>query len=264
MKKIYLCVCLFVVASFSLSSQNMIDKKGKQGVWIKYYDNGNLMYEGTFKNDVPMGEFKRYHENGKVKSKQFFSPTTTEVPTELYRKDAKLFASGVFDGKKKKGEWLYYSSKGYLVLTETYNEAGNRDGISYLYDENKRIFQSVEWKNGNIHGKLKQFFPNEKLQSEITYVNGLKHGPFRAFFDNEQIESAGMFVDGKKEGFWVFNKSDGTLDFSIEYKKGIPVNQKELLEQQQEELLENDENAGKIKDPADYVKNPEEYIYNIR
>ncbi|GAH37310.1 unnamed protein product, partial [marine sediment metagenome] len=38
---------------------NQVDKNGlKQGYWKKYYDNGNIKYEGYFKNDKPTGELK--------------------------------------------------------------------------------------------------------------------------------------------------------------------------------------------------------------
>ena len=38
---------------------NRTDRDGKkQGHWIKKYPNGHVMYDGYFKNDKPIGEFK--------------------------------------------------------------------------------------------------------------------------------------------------------------------------------------------------------------
>ena len=42
---------------------NYMDANGKrQGHWIQKYDNGNIQFEGYFKNNVPVGQFKKYHQ----------------------------------------------------------------------------------------------------------------------------------------------------------------------------------------------------------
>ena len=48
---------------------NVTDEDGlKQGKWTKVYPNGTMAYEVYFENDKPVGEYKRYHENGKLSS----------------------------------------------------------------------------------------------------------------------------------------------------------------------------------------------------
>ena len=46
--------------------KNYTDINGlKQGYWQKKYYNGNIKYEVYFKNNKPIGEFKRFYESGK-------------------------------------------------------------------------------------------------------------------------------------------------------------------------------------------------------
>lgn len=53
---------------------NQMDAKGeKQGYWIKKYPDGQILYEGSFRNNKPVGEFKRYYEDGSLKSVLMYS-----------------------------------------------------------------------------------------------------------------------------------------------------------------------------------------------
>ena len=48
-----------------LEAYNITDEDGmKQGYWEKRYENGNIQYSGFFKNDRPIGIFKRFDIDG--------------------------------------------------------------------------------------------------------------------------------------------------------------------------------------------------------
>ena len=77
-KKIILILSL-AAASLLVTGQsevniNKTDQQGrKQGEWIKKYPDGNIQYEGTFRDDHPIGEFKRYSEDKKLQSVMVYS-----------------------------------------------------------------------------------------------------------------------------------------------------------------------------------------------
>ncbi|MEZ4997566.1 MAG: hypothetical protein R2758_08925 [Bacteroidales bacterium] len=56
----------------------------KQGPWMKKYPNGNLMYEGKFKNDKPVGLFKRYTEEGVLLSELTYADGIEEAERQQY------------------------------------------------------------------------------------------------------------------------------------------------------------------------------------
>mgnify|MGYP003309605133 CR=1 FL=1 len=71
MKGKYIFVLVGCLFATSLWSINEVDKKGrKQGEWIKKYDNGVVIYKGEFKDDMPIGEFRRFYETGTLHSVQ--------------------------------------------------------------------------------------------------------------------------------------------------------------------------------------------------
>ena len=66
---LFLLLCIFPLCAIGQSGEdiNITDQTGKkQGLWIKKYPNGNIQYEGIFKNDHPVGEFKRYSEDKRL------------------------------------------------------------------------------------------------------------------------------------------------------------------------------------------------------
>jgi len=63
MKTRLIFILPLLLLSTTVMSQNVTDAGGKkQGPWVKKYPNGNIMYQGTFRDDKPVGLFKRYTE----------------------------------------------------------------------------------------------------------------------------------------------------------------------------------------------------------
>jgi antitoxin component YwqK of YwqJK toxin-antitoxin module len=62
-------IAISIIASGQIGTEiNKTDQQGrKQGRWIKKYPNENVMYDGFFKDDHPVGEFRRYYENNTIK-----------------------------------------------------------------------------------------------------------------------------------------------------------------------------------------------------
>ena len=60
MRKQLIILLSLLLMSGNAMTQNLTDAAGKkQGQWVKNYPNGKIMYEGTFKDDKPVGLFKR-------------------------------------------------------------------------------------------------------------------------------------------------------------------------------------------------------------
>jgi antitoxin component YwqK of YwqJK toxin-antitoxin module len=55
----------------------------------KYYDNGNLYYEYISKDGV-VGDFKKYHDNGKLKEQRTYVKGKLEGKVITYHRNGKL------------------------------------------------------------------------------------------------------------------------------------------------------------------------------
>ena len=69
------CFYIFFLIPFLSISQsiNYVDNFGmKQGMWQKKYNNGNVRYEGFFKDNKETGLFRYFYEDGSLKLEKIF------------------------------------------------------------------------------------------------------------------------------------------------------------------------------------------------
>jgi len=105
MKRILAFLVLLIFSGLAIGqtdgAKNQLDSKNrKQGYWCKYYPNGKKAYEGWFKDDKPVGEFKRYHQNGELKVIMVYSESPPYVITTFFNEDGKKIVSGFYKNKR--------------------------------------------------------------------------------------------------------------------------------------------------------------------
>ena len=112
---------LLLIPSISFSQQNdtinKTDKNGrKQGHWIKKYPDGHIQYNGYFKDNQPIGTFKRFFENDTIHSVLIFSDDGKEAMASLYHTNGFIASSGKFVNQLKEGKWKFFSANNKDIL----------------------------------------------------------------------------------------------------------------------------------------------------
>ena len=250
MKKIILItISTLLLSNLNSFAQNKSDNKGKQGAWTKTYPDGVLMYEGSFKDDKPVGLFKHYYESGKLKTEQHYLPgDVSEV--KMYEIDGKTIAvTGKYKGKKKEGEWKYYLENR-LVLTENFKD-GKKEGISGVYSKTGTVLEEIPYKEDKITGIRKYFLEDGKPYSEISFKDDLEDGSYKLFEGNEKPVAEGRYIAGKREGDWNFYDENGKIIETLKYKDGVLLNDKELKKEYGKTFDEREKNKGKYREPSE-------------
>ncbi|WP_372755121.1 toxin-antitoxin system YwqK family antitoxin [Labilibaculum sp.] len=245
-------------------TKNQSDQLGrKQGLWEKSYPNGTLIYSGTFKDDYPIGEMKRFHSNGILKAKLFFTNKGTRAKTELYNESLQLVAKGNFIQSKKDSVWLYFDKNKRIRASETFNK-GVKTGKSVYYFTDGSPAETIYFANNERNGSWKRFFKNGNAYFEANYQNGKLEGPAQSYFSNGNIEFSGHYRNNLRDGKWEFYSNTGTLLYSAEYKNGIASNQDEIDKIQQNTLKEMEKQNGNLVDPEKFVDDPDSYLRSQR
>lgn len=215
---------LSLTLSFAQNSPNHTDANGKkQGAWKKYDSKGNLLYEGTFKDDVPVGIFKYYHTNGKLKSTTHFRQGVHKVYTTLYHENGNKAAEGIFIDQEKDSIWNYYSDSQRLINTESYQK-GKRDGVWRTYSaQTGLLLEEESYSNGVLHGIKKSFFTNGNLSTQIAYINGKMNGDAESYYPNQILASKGKYHQNSRQGEWNFYDKEGKIRKSTEYNHSREV-----------------------------------------
>lgn len=251
MKNIGLLIVFFLVhaISFSQETLNKTDSKGmKQGKWVSKYPSGTLKYEGKFDRNKPVGEWKRYHENGQVKALMSYRLKSDKVFALLFDEEGILYAKGVFDGTLRDSTWNFY--KGDLVVrTENYH-MGKKEGKATMYDKDGKVISVKEWKNDLPDGISLEYYPSGKKRSEVSFVEGKRNGK-ALFYDENGLKSMeGSYLDDLSDGDWNLYGNDGKLMYQIKYAKGDIINKGELDSLQIKASKQIDKARGKIPEPA--------------
>ncbi|MBR4391015.1 MAG: toxin-antitoxin system YwqK family antitoxin [Bacteroidales bacterium] len=210
-QKLLLFVC-FLLFSNLLSAQDMnrTDAKGRrQGPWVDFYANGQKRYEGQFKNDQCVGEFRYYDEQGKLKATNSFDKGGTRALNKSFNNGV-LVATGYYIDKKKEGEWRYYSKdNGKLILVEE-NKDGKVNGNSTVYNpQTGKVAEEAVYVDGRRNGPSKQYYDSGVLMMECQYKDHLLDGPAKTYYPSGALKEEGSFLRGNKTGIWKTYNEDG-------------------------------------------------------
>ena len=124
----------FLIPFFSVSqSINYVDNIGmKQGVWQKKYANGNIRYEGTFKDNKEIGLFRYFYEDGSLKLEKIFFHNSTAASAHFYYKNGDIKSSGLYVNSLKDSTWNYYDFYRVRIMTEQYKN-GKLNGVTKTF-----------------------------------------------------------------------------------------------------------------------------------
>ncbi len=242
---------LFCIASFLSMSQvaeNRTDARGlKEGRWVTRYPDGMLRYEGNFERNKPVGEWKRYHENGKIKALLSYRPNSTRVFASLFDEEGVCYAKGVFEGTLRDSTWNFYSGE-ILLQTENYS-LGKKEGKATGYDPGGKLIWEKEWKNDLLDGIAVEYDPTGIKRSEIFYLEGKRSGRANFYDEYGSLTMEGGYLDDLSDGTWKMFDKGGKLKYQMIYERGEILNSETLDSLQINQFRQYDKVKGKIPEP---------------
>ncbi len=240
---------------------NQVDEKGrKQGKWKKVYRNGKTAYEATFKDDQIVGTQKRFHENGNLASVLQLDAAGKRSVVKFFNESGKIWATGFYNGKLRDSVWNYFNPDSTLLATERYRN-GKKNGVYKVFFKNGKLAQESIWEDGELNGYERKYFESGSLMFEASYKKGKRHGGYKKYFVEGNVQCQGFYKDDLRIGKWLFFKQNGSLEEELEYDESGKLKNAAEYEKKESDLLKRlEENKGKLKDPANYLNNPDEYF----
>ena len=199
-----LLLSVFFTISIQAQKLNQFDAYGKRtGVWKKFYDNGKIRYSGEFRNGKEIGVFKFYKitsSSQPVIEKKYTNDTAS---VKFYNELGRLKSEGKMIGKNRIGKWFYYFSNGKLFSEEEYKE-GKLHGVVKNYYPNGNVTQAIKYVNGQKHGVSKTFSDTKILIEDVVYFEDKLHGNCKYYDLKGNIKEKGAYENGKRIGKWEF------------------------------------------------------------
>lgn len=109
------------------------------------------------------------------------------------------------------------------IIQETHYKAGEREGISTIYDTSGVILIQTPYKQNKKEGVETVYSKKGDKLSETTYVKGIKSGPFRQFSPHNVLSVEGTYQNNVLEGSRVTYYPSGAILEKAIYHNGHPV-----------------------------------------
>ena len=221
---------------------NQLDKAGKKtGLWITKYRNGLIKSEIEYTNDKPVGSFRLYYPNGRLKADMYFNTTGQKARAVLYSDNGNKIAHGYYWKQKKDSLWQYFVNDSIVIREENYAR-----GVKHGYETIINFAQYPSpidekfYNNGVQDSTWTQFYESGAVRFFCIYKDGKRNGDFNQFYDNingsQRLKIGGQFENGLRVGTWKIWDEEKDKYQIIEYIKGVPENNEELSEEESKEL----------------------------
>jgi antitoxin component YwqK of YwqJK toxin-antitoxin module len=198
---------------------NRSDKNGwKQGVWKDFYENGNVKWEITYKDNKKNGYFKQYSQDGNLTEVvKYIDDIRQEEAKEVIKLEVK---TDYYPNGKPKTIASYRKNVPEGVRRE-FSEDG-KVTAGYVFEEGKIISQGIIDEEGIKNGPWKDFYRDGQLKSEGIYNKDKRVGEWKFYYNNGQVEQSGKYnKNGKPDGLWKWNYPDGSLKREENFLNGL-------------------------------------------
>jgi antitoxin component YwqK of YwqJK toxin-antitoxin module len=185
-----------------------------------------LKFEGEFVNGVPVGTFKYYFEDGKIKAVSQMYEQGRRSRTKVFHNNGRIMAEGNYLDRKKDSTWQYYSDYDGVLLSREHYENGVIDGIVINYYPTGAVAEELPYKAGLKHGEWKRYFTDGKLKLKATYIDDRLEGLMLVYHQKGFPEVSGMYKNNFKDGLWLYYNEEGIVIKKERYAKG---NLKEVI-----------------------------------
>lgn len=228
---VLLLLCtLFISFSVRTQETNKTDADGlKQGRWVKKYPDGKSEYEGTFKDDKPVGVFKYYDIKGNIVAKVDFNEDGS-ASAEMYYEKGEIAAKGNYSAPEiKTGKWIYYDQHGNIRSEVHYKNNKKHGPAVYYYKDGSKV-KETSFENGRENGYRKEYFSNGKVKIEGALVDGNFDGETKIYHPNGQVLQQGIYRNAVRDSTWIHYDENGRTVKKVHYEKGNIVDEEKLID----------------------------------
>lgn len=175
---------------------NYMAVKGKQnGFYREYHSNGNLLAQGTVKNDSATGTWITYSKEGVKLSEIEWKRNEVNGIVHIFYPNGKVQKKGYKVKDLSEGWWDEYFESGQLKSHEFF-------------------------KNGKYEGAAETYFENGQIESKGKYENDERQGEWVFYHDNGQISKIGSYDRGQSTGLWKYFYATGIRYYTAERSAG--------------------------------------------
>jgi antitoxin component YwqK of YwqJK toxin-antitoxin module len=184
----------------------------KEGVWVSYGANGNLIKIENFTKGLHDGITVEIDQRGYLLSETYYENDLPEGVAKRYYYGSNPASIITYHKGKKNGSYkVYYENSAGKLMEESNYVDDIKDGMSKWYTIKGDLIAEYKYKMNSLEGVQKSYAEGNKLLSEQTYKDNVENGPYIEYYPDGKTKVEGVYVNGKKSGNWKEYAEDGSV-----------------------------------------------------
>jgi len=207
MKIIQIFIILFIITinlqaqSFKIYNNDTInysDASGlKQGEWIYFLnDEISISQKGKYINSKKEGIWLSYYDNGNIKSSITYIKNKQDGYAIIYYENGTKSEEGLWKENRWVGEYKYYYDNGNPAYVWNFNDEGNRTGNQQYFYETGKLKIEGKWESGKEQGIITEYYSNGNLKTVSDYNAGIADGSKKEYFATGELKSEKKYTNG--------------------------------------------------------------------
>jgi antitoxin component YwqK of YwqJK toxin-antitoxin module len=170
------------------------------------------------------GTCETCHSNGILERKvNFINGKEHGIDTTYYKTGCPMVIRNHISGEEN-GQWTFFHDTIYTMVAWEMNYfAGEKHGLHIFYDKKGDTTLLEHYKNGQLDGVKKKYYPKSKIKTIINYKKGLMDGEYINFNPDGIVIEKLNYLAGKKNGECTYFYSDGKLLSTENWVQDIKV-----------------------------------------
>ena len=223
----------------------------RHGTVVAYYPSGELSWEGTFENGVPVGEIRRrfkgggpmatehmkdgqldgprveYFETGEVRVESVYRAGFKHGPEVEYHGNGVIASEGSYTDGEPSGRWLRRDETGRVTAEERYFvTSGERVGyLETVFDAAGDVNMQTHYvlDQGIWDGRVTLWHGNGHQAGLVEYRDGLRQGRDVTWDENGVRRIEGRRASDLRVGTWTYWDAIGAVERTVDYQDGVEV-----------------------------------------
>lgn len=167
------------------------------GEWTFYYPGGQIEQKGKYdKKGRAQGEWKWFYENGALMRQENYIDNLRDGEMVEYTEDGKILTKGEYMDDMQEGLWLYETPE-YKEIGKYVNDKQDSLWKSYYMPKEKLRYEG-KFLNGDPEGTHTWLYQNGKKMVQGSYTGGMKQGDWK-FYDEAGYNYLTIFYDNDIE-----------------------------------------------------------------
>lgn len=175
----------------------------REGAHTAYYPSGKIQFCFHFHEGKHEGSYEVFDEVGNLRLKALYHQDQLEGPFLQTLEDGRKlechFEKGTLEGSFKVYYPLHEKTEQTLAFEVTYHQ-GLRDGVARDFSPNGSKLREICYKKGKLEGLAYQYYPSTRVMLEILYQQGKREGSFKHFDESGQLLRSSPYKNDELEG----------------------------------------------------------------